>query len=51
MTDKLDERAYLRVSKADKEMVKELAKQMNLKESDVWRHALKKLYDEQTKPR
>ena len=49
MTDKLDQRAYLRITEADKKMVEALAKKMNLKESDIWRHALKKLYDDMIK--
>ena len=51
MTDTLNKRVDLRVSEDDKRMVQELAKHMNIKPSDVWRHALKKLHSEQIKPR
>lgn len=43
-------RAYLRASDEDKRMVKKLADHLNVSQSDVWRIALKKLYDNELKP-
>lgn len=42
---KLDQRANIRVSETDKQMAKTLSEKLNIKESDVWRYALKSLFD------
>jgi len=51
MTSELNKRVDLRVSEDDKVKVKELAKLLNVKRSEVWRIALAQLYHEQDEPR
>lgn len=49
MTKQKSERANFRISEQDKQMLAELAEKLNLDVSQVWRLALKRLYEQEIK--